>query len=361
MIDPAGLGLLIVAGAVLIVVIFFFAYYNTLMLIASFTSSNARIKAIGIPFVQKERIKKLVDSKAREELVEALRTSGYAISSSESGADGLEKALDREGMEILRSTVFSLPKGAKPFFDAYMLKYDAEAIKRVIRAKKMGKKIEIEEIALYSLDRRVIEEMLESGTVDDAKNALHATIFSKAAAEQDDFAFESALDRIVFEKISEAVFAVDGDISKTLGVFTGVLLDMSNIKIVLRAKSMGIKGEDVLALIMGEGRELAEWRLKNMAEAQDIVSAVSELSGTPYSDALKGLSSVEEIEKALDEYLLKRTSELAMENSLSVGPAIHFFVGKEMEMRNIKAVNIAIENGLSWDDVEQLAVAEVAP
>ena len=357
LLDPTGLALLVVAGAILIVVIFFFAYFNTLMLIAGFTYPNAKIKAVGAPFVAKERLRKLAESGTKEELVDALRAGGYAISSGES--EDMERAILRENMEILKSTLFSLPKGAKPFFEAYMLKYDAEAVKRVIRAKKAGKKPDLDAIPTYSLDRRVLEEMAEASTVEDAKNALHGTIFSKAAGEGGDFSFESALDRIVFQKISESVFSVDGDIAKKLGVFTGVLTDLMNIKIVLRGKRLGLKGDDILSNILGEGRDVAEWRLKNMAESEDVSSAISELSGTPYSDVLKGISTVEQAEKALDEYLLRRAHQLAMESSLDIGPAIHFFVAKEAELRNLMALNIAIENGLSWDYIEDIVLTEV--
>ncbi len=358
--DIAGLALLIVAGAVLIVIIFFFAYFNTLMLIASFTYPNAKMKATGIQFIQAERLKKLVESGTREEFVEALRAGGYAISSGETDVDALESAVEREGMEIMKSTLFSLPKGAKPFFEAYMMRYDAEAIKRVIRAKISGRKLSPAEIPVHSLDRRIIEEMMDAGSVEDAKNALHGTIFSGAANEQDGLSFESALDRIVFQRMQDAVSSVDGDIAKKISVFVGVMIDVTNIKAVLRAKSMGLKADEILSLRVGEGREVAEWRLKNMAEAQDIISAISELSGTQYSDSVRGLSTVEDVERALDQHLLKRASQLGMEASLDVGPAIHFFVAKEMEMRNLRAINLAIENKMSWDEVEGLMITEVA-
>ncbi len=359
LLEPAGLALVIVAGVILIVIIFFFSYFNTLMLIAAFTYPNAKIKAIGSPFIKRSRLRKLVDSGTREEFVEALRSEGYAISSAETDMKGVENAVNRELFDTLKETLFALPKGAKPFFDAYMWRYDAEAIKRVIRAKKTHKKMNPDEISIYSLDRKVIEDMVEAETVEDAKACLQGTKFQKAAEEKDDFSFESAVERVVFEKINESASAVDGDVANKIRRFVGALTDIVNIKTVLRAKEMGLSGEIAMKSLFSEGREIAEWRLKNMAEAADISAAIAELSGTAYGEALKGLSTAEDAEKALDAALLRLSGEIAMENSLDIGPSIFFFVSKEIEARNIRAVNLAIEYGMSWEDIEDLLVMEV--
>ncbi len=359
LLEPAGLALVIVAGVILIVIIFFFSYFNTLMLIAGFTYPNAKIKATGTPFISRSRLRKLVESGTREEFVEALRSEGYSISSAETDVKKMEGAINRELFDTLVETLFSLPKGAKPFFEAYMWRYDAEAIKRMMRAKKMHRNPNPEEMKLFHLDRKVLEDMVEADTVEDAKACLQGTEFHKAAEETSDFHFESALDRAVFEKINESVYAVDGDVARKIKRFVGALIDIINIKTTLRGKEMGLNGETIMSSLLPEGREVAEWRLKNMAEAADTSSALAELSGTSYGEAMKGISTAEAAERALDAELLKLAEYMAMEGSLDIGPAIFFFVSKEIEARNIRAVNLAIEYGKSWEDIEELLVMEV--
>lgn len=358
MLDPAGLALIVVAGVILIVIIFFFSYFNTLMLIANFTYPNARIKARGVPFIKKSRLKKLVDSGTKEDFIEALRTEGYSISAGETENRALENAVEREIFDALKSSFDSIPNGAKPFFDAYLRKYDAEAVKRVIRAKKSGRKISSDSFLLHRLDRKVIEDMIEASTAEDAKAALQGTEFQRAHEESDDFSFEFALDRAVFEKMGESVSALDGDVSKKVKRMLGAMTDIMNIKMVLRAKNLGISPEKAMKSLFAEGREAAEWRLKNMAEAGDISSAIAELSGTSYGEILKGAVTVEDAEIALDAALLRISANMAMENSLDIGPSLLFFTAKDMELRNLKAVNLAIENGMTWADVEDLLITE---
>jgi V/A-type H+-transporting ATPase subunit C len=357
--DPVTISLLIVSLVVLLVVIFFFSYFNTLLLIANFTYPNAKIKATGAPFIRKSTLEKLVESGAREEFIEVLRSERYPISSGEIDMKSIEKAINRETFGALESTLFSLPNGAKPFFEAYMMRYDAEAVKKVIRAKRTGKKPDMDGILLYSLDNKVIEGMLEAENIEDAKAYLQETAFAKAAEERDGFSFETAVDRAVLKSISESISEIDSSISKPIRRFVGVLADIMNIKMVLRAKNMGLSGETIMKLIFPEGLEIAEWRLKNMAEAPDVAGAIAELSGTSYSEMIKGVSTVDGVESALDRALLKVSADISMENSLYVGPAIFFFVSKEMEARNLRVVSMAIEHGLSWDDVEDLMVTEV--
>lgn len=358
-IDTAWLSLIVVAGVLLIVIIFFFSYFNTLMLIASFTYPNARIKATGVPFIKKSRVKKIIDSGTKEDFVEALRSEGYSISTNETDFRSLERAIEEEIFGTLKSSLDSIPQGAKPFFDAYLRKYDAEAIKKVMRAfRKSNIKISSDSLLLHRLDRKLMEDVIESPTIEDAKAVLQDTEFRKASEEKDDFSFENALDRIVFEKIAESISYMDESVAKKANRILGSITDITNIKMVIRAKNMGIQPEKVLRSLLSGGREIAEWKLKNMVEAEDISSAIAELSETSYGDALKGADSAEDAEKMLDAMLLKISSDMAMESSLDIGPSLFFFIAKEMELRNLKAINLAIENGIGWSDVEELLVME---
>ena len=355
--DPVTATFALVAIALLIVIILFMAYFNTLLLIANFAYPNAMLKAMPNIFLSKKRLRKLVES-SREEFVESLRAAKYPISSGESDPDKIESAIDSYSFERMKEVTASMPDKAKPFFKAWMKKYDVEALKKVIRAKRAGEKPNISELNLYALDRKLLSEMAEDRDLESTLILLQGTEYDIGAEERSGYAIETALDRKFFKGLEESASSVDGDIAQRVSEFVDMYADISNIKSALRAKYLGMGSEEALKSFMGPGSEVPEWKVKSIVDAADMERAVSELAGTKYDEILRGMSDLTKIESVLDSELLKKSREMEIKYSLDMGPALSFVIGKEMEARNLKAVNRAIEAGLDWSDVEPLLVTE---
>ncbi len=357
MLDPITTTFAIIAIALLIVIIFFMSYFNTLLLIANFAYPNAMLKATARLFLDKDRLRKLSES-SREEFVEALRSAKYPISSGESDPDKIETAIDRHSFELMEETSASMPHKAKPFFEAWMRRYDIDALKKVLRTKRTGEKPDVSGLSLHSIDRKLLSEMAEARDLESAVILLQGTEYELGAEERSGYAVEAALDRNFFNGLVDSVSTVDSDIAQRVSQFVDMYADITNIKSALRAKQMGMKSEDALKSFVGPGSEIAEWKVKNMVDAADLERALAELSGTSYGDVVRGIMDMREIERALDRELFRRSLELETTYSLDMGPALSFVIGTEMESRNLKALNRAIETGLEWSDVEPLLVTE---
>ena len=353
--DPITVTFAVIAIALLIVVIFFMAYFNTLLLIANFAYPNAMIKATSVLFLAKDRLRKLVES-SREEFVETLRSAGYPISSGESDPDKIEAAIDMHGFELMEETANSMPQRAKPFFEAWMRKYDINAIKNVLREKRAGEKPDALKIPLYELDRKVLSEIADARDIESAILVLQGTEYELGPEERSGYSVEAALDRKFFNGLVDSISTVDSDISRRISEFVDMYADITNIKSALRTQAMGMKSEAAMRSFVGPGSEIPEWKCENMVDAADMERAVSELSGTSYSDAVRGMNDMTEIESALDMELLRRSLELETKYSLDMGPTLSFVISREMESRNLKAINRAIEANMAWNDIEHLLV-----
>ncbi len=355
--DPTTIGLLVVAAALLVVIIFFMSYFNTLLLIAYFAYPNARVKAIGTVFLNGEKLKKLMESGSRDEFVDAVRSEGYPIPSGETDADAVESQIELKSFESARETAESAPYKAKAFFEAYMRRYDIEAIRAVLRAKMAGKNADTSSMPVYMLDRKILADMADASDMEGALGVLQGSEYFPGN-EEEIFLIDVALDRIFFKILSESAFSIDHDVSRRVMDFSGKLLDVTNIRSMLRAKNMGLSGELAMKAVVGEGKEIAEWKLKNMADATDLERAVGELAGTRYGEILKGSESIAEMELALDGYLLKAMGEMETQYSLDIGPTMYFLIAKEFEKRNLLVLNRALDSGMKWKDVEPLLVTE---
>ena len=117
-----------------------------------------------------------------------------------------------------------------------------------------------------------------------------------------------------------------------------------------------------MALMVGEGRDFPDWRLKQLAEAKDMPELVKELESSPYGEAVKGAAASTLnallIERELERAFLKAVSEINTEHSLTVGPAVKYFASKEYELSNLKALLQRIAAGLPQDFVEPLLTVE---
>jgi V/A-type H+-transporting ATPase subunit C len=143
------------------------------------------------------------------------------------------------------------------------------------------------------------------------------------------------------------------------------MLDLVNIKNVLRAKQFGYDPESCKKLFIGEGREIASWKYDEISEVDSVSQVISGLEGTSYFDALKNSietynkdKSVQILETSLDSLFLKLVGDISTQNYVTIGPTIRFLVSKEFEIRNLKIIAKGISESLSPDNIKGFLVTE---
>ncbi|NPA74499.1 MAG: V-type ATP synthase subunit C [Euryarchaeota archaeon] len=342
--------------AVLIAVIVFMGYLRKILSIASYMAPNATIFAIGSKYTENEYIDKLLEMSSVQEVLADVKKEGYHIDDPSVADIQIEKDL----IDMLRNVIATLPEGVRQFAEVYMLKYEANIVKRILRAK--NARLSASEIyrVVYPgdvINDLVINHMIEATGVEDAIAALDATPFRDAVhawAERNSlFDVDVFLDKVVFEKILEAKSTIDEDSREAVEKFSSILVDVYNLKTIVRAKFAGAEG--VENYLVEGGYELSEWKLKNMAEARTVEEMLTQLEGTEYA-FVREYRNAFEIELALDRYLLNKVNEIGMVYAVSAGPAVMFLVAKEYEARNLKAIIKGMLMGVSRDKIRSMLV-----
>ena len=149
--------------------------------------------------------------------------------------------------------------------------------------------------------------------------------------------------------------------------FVKTLIDISNIKNVLRAKKLGYVKEDYSSLFIGDGLEIASWKFNEIVEAEEVPEVISSLEGTSYFASLKDSverftkeGTVQVLENALDSQFLLLVKNLSLKNYGTIGPTLRFIISKEFEIRNLKIISKGISENLSSDIMKKWFVLETA-
>lgn len=313
----------------------------------------ARVRARKGRLFDEKQFSEIVESNNIEELTNYLR--GVPDYANHLDDYPLEKALDIELAETYDLISRIAPKDIQKAFKALAKKSDINNIKSLFAAKEMNMDNEttlnllVPAGYIYS----EIEQLVEAETVTDIVAGLDGTeyvsVLEDVLPQYEEskmvLPLESALDKYYLENLLESSGTPSDENSQILYSFIGDQVDVSNLKLIIRAKTDGLSYEEIAPYMIKEGYQLREWKLKDLMESDDVSGVISSLEGTDFSailaDALSEYNengSVSVFEKALDEYLLNSAKSLSIRKPLGIGPIIGFLSLKEKEIKNLKII-----------------------
>ncbi len=346
--------------AIFVTIAFLMGFFRKMLNIGAYMGPNATIFAIGAKYTEKENIEKLLNYTNITEVLSDIEKEGYRVEDMENYDIELEKSM----LNMMQRVVEMLPDEGKSFAETYMLKYDANMIKRILRAKYANvpkSKIYGEVYEGRFLSKLIIQHMVEATSMEDAVTALDATPFSdviKIWSESNDiYKVDIALDNIVLKNIINSKRMLDENSMEPLNIVVSMFVDIYNIKTVVRAKSAGI--EDMGALLLEGGYELSDWKVKSMANARTLDEVLAHLEGTSYA-FLRDVEDPFVIELELDRMLLRKVNEIGLTFATTAGPLIMFLISKDYEVRNLKVILKGFMENLSKERIRGLLVGDAA-
>jgi len=358
---------LIVGLALLLVIILFMSYYRVVISIANFTYPNAVYRSSGNPYLKEKKISDLLEGGNLNEVYSELEEDGYEISKeAREDIDKVEKELEKKNIELMKKAHRTSPDETKGFTKAWLSRYDVKMAKRAIKAIKEDRLEEVEDRLhpVEEINEKVIEDLTSARNLQEALSILRDTeleeVLEKKEWEEKPFELDVTLDKYAFKKLKEGIFKVESEQRAPVRYFFGRYVDLLNIKIILRGIREEIQSERLKDCILPKGRELPEWKLEEMAESTSIDEALVQLEGTSYEDIRNKMQSDErfDFEHYLDKKLLKMVTELNNQHILTVGPTLKYLVGKELELRNMRALIRGIKEEVEPIKVKELMILE---
>ncbi|GBF36040.1 V/A-type H+/Na+-transporting ATPase subunit C [Methanofervidicoccus abyssi] len=364
--------LLILTGIlVLLVIIVYLIKY--LIDNAPYAYVNARIKSMEARLLDDYKLNELIEAGSLVEVVGFLEDTDYGryISATSKDVYSIEKGLDMHLAHVYKTLAEISPDRSKKILKLFEKKYDVKNIKTILRAKYVGLDSESTFkmlIPLGTIPENKLRELCEAKTVEEVVNGLEGTEYSKVLSEKlsiyeesgNLISLELALDKYILEGLWKVV-GIEGFNEDIFKEFIGRMIDVENLKVILRCKGEGVSSDVILNYLLSVGYELPPWKLKELAEAESMENIVSSLEGTEYSNIISGCleeyektKSIYVFERALDNYLVELGRRLSLRQPFGVGPIIGFITSKEMEIKKLKIIIKGKIEGLSARDIREL-------
>lgn len=371
------------SAAVLIIIMFLLfltllstaGYFPVLLSITSYTAIIARLKAKGVPYIEPKQVQELMQSGSVQDCLSRLRSCGYLTGvTMECTPDQAEEELLLawyEEVALLRSQA---PRDAWLFFDAVLFFQEIAKVKRIIRLIHMDRAGVITENPKLWPEGCTPDLAAKIGNVRSMSEGIRLlqetrygeTLLGGMALyekEQSVFYLDHALDCMGFSELKSQMSMVQAYLASPYRDFIAVLIDIQNIRVLIRAKHSGWNPDAVPLCLVDGGQELPLWRLVQLNEMMSLPDLIRQLSGTGYDPVLSPLirtypsaDTMLGMDLALDRYLLDTISRLSLTYYHTGGPLLWYLVAKEFELRNIRIILSGLYDGFSAEKITPMLI-----
>jgi vacuolar-type H+-ATPase subunit C/Vma6 len=331
---------------------------------------TALLKSQETRLVGREHIERLATAASRAEAVGLLRDTNIgAWLEGASWRNAAER--DRVLWQYLAETLGAIelrrffPRGARLFSNAYLLKYDVANIKAVLQGLALGHEPRLSPIgALHAKGR--LDELAAARSREELEDVLTAAGLKRfalalrpadaASGRRARLAVNAALEGEYHRGLRHAVRGRLG--GHILDAACGLMLDLTNLAVLCRLLAAGKSPAESESFVPGG----------NLLDAHDLRDALShglhelprrlgpELYRRIASDVVAACERAESV--AVIDAVIERHQLIALRGLLAstLAPAAvmaWFIVLKEIELRNVRLLLTAVEDGLGIDEVRR--------
>jgi len=318
-----------------------------------YTYPNARVRARTGRLLKDKQYTEILESQNIEEIKNYLR--GIPEYAKYIDEYPLEKALDTQLAETYDLIARIAPDNSKEAFLFLLKKWDIRNIKSIIIAKSAG--LDVDEtlnlIVPFGELSDKLNTLIDADNIDEIFTGLEGTDYAQVLEDAIPvyketgvlLPIESSLDKYLLKNLLRTAATPEDDNTAFLHEYVGNMVDITNIKIILRAKADGLKFEDIEPYMISDGYQIREWKLKDLMESEDVSGVVNGLEGTDYapllSDSLSDYQqtgSIATFETVLDNHINEIARRISLKNQFGIGPMIGFLNKKEKEIKNLKTI-----------------------
>jgi V/A-type H+-transporting ATPase subunit C len=298
---------------------------------------------------------RMLDAASAEEAYRVLTDAGYGSGGSSHGVFAFEQLLADEMKKCFTLLAKISPKAE--VIKVFQRRYDYFNIKVLLKAELSGQEIppiliDTGTIGCDSMMRMIRERDYSEFTA--LMTDAVAQVYDAFARMQDPQAVDLILDKASYQEFAADIRNIDSPFLWDLADF---LIDITNIRMFIRARSLNKSWDFIMKLLLDGGTIFKEVYRKNSDKPAD--SFAEDIRKSRYGEAVKkGLELVRTgknssgLEKALDDLLMKyiRGAKLV---TIGVEPLIAYLFAKETEIRNVRMIMTGRINNLSADMISE--------
>lgn len=321
-----------------------------------FTQVIPRLRVLETRLLDKTKLERIIDSASGEDTLKILGETEYGnVMGNVKRIEDYEEILSSELIRVYKLLYEISP--VKSIVDVMSLKYTYHNLKVLIKGKILNRDLSSMTIPVGILDISKIKNALENENYRDLGSVMRKYIeevFKDYEATKDPQRIDIILDKGMYEEL----LALDKGINdKFLHKYITTLIDLTNIKTLLRVKKQG-KGRDFFKDILILGGNIDKDKLFSLLnDSSENIS--SKLSYTDYSEILKvgiedyvktGSSAL--FEKLSEDHIMKLMKG-AKYISFGMEPILAYVYAKETEIKLLRIIMVGKLNNIAQEVIRE--------
>lgn len=319
------------------------------------------------------KLERLAECKSLEEFASELKETVYGEKLAKVTLPYTSKVFERvfreSLIEVSTKIVQNSPETVSPFIKAYLLKFELENIKTILRAASVGlpydeitSKIYLPVEAFLKRQDIILKAAMAiqvKSVVDVLKTTIYGPLLVAGLRKYEETGstkfFDILLDRMFYEHFGERFKALPKKEQKNVFFYVSREIDKFNILTILRAKILGYDPHWIRVAILRDYYNVTEQIIEALLMADNFDSALSIIKQSYYKDFIARAETPEEsisaAEKAFRRDMFEHAKRTVVGDPFNVGTPLAFLVRKEIELDNLTAISLGIEYNWKKDDI----------
>jgi V/A-type H+-transporting ATPase subunit C len=323
--------------------------------------------------LSEQKLERLTDCKTLTEFASELGQTVYGKKIEQMTppytTNDFEKAFRENFIEVCIKIAQNAPNVVSAFLKTYLLKFELENIKTVLRAVSIGLPQDEIRNKLHLpvetfLKRKEVILKAAMGiqvkmVVDALQNTPYGPTLITGLQKYDETAstmcFDILLDRLFYEKLGKSFKELPKNEQKLASFYVSRKNDRFNILTILRAKHLGYNPHWIRMAISRDFHNVSEQTIESMLMAENFESALNIIKQGYYKKLFVKAETPEETlsvaEKAFRRDIFQQIKKTEIGDPFNIGSPLAFIVRKETELYNLTAISLGIEYGKKKDDI----------
>lgn len=320
--------------------------------VMQFTQVIPRIRVLETRLLDKAKIDRMIDSNSAGEALKVLQETEYGnVMTNVKRAEDYEELLSSELKRIYHEAYDMSP--VKTLVDIMSIKYDYHNIKVILKGMFLQKDFYYMLISVGMVKIAKLKVSIDTNNLTDFNPIMRKGIevaIEDFTAKVDPQRIDIILDKAMFEELIEIAKALEDGFTQK---YVEALIDLTNIKSLLRVKKQNKSREFFLGVVINGGSIDNEKLVTLFNDA--VENLPSKLAYTNYSEMLKlgideyvvsGSSSL--LEKLVDNYIMEMMKKAKM---IAFGgePLLAYIYAKETEIKIIRIIMVGKLNNITGE------------
>jgi len=321
------------------------------------------------------KLKTLTESKNLQELTAQIRDSSYQEQIARVSLPLTSRKLERAFYENLIETYLKIvknsPKKAKEYLDLYLLRFEMESIKALIKA--TSAKLNLEQkiakiyfsVENYLKNGAVLEEALKALSVRQVVNALSNTGYASALSTglqsyeetSSTMRFDMLIDKIFYEQLYDSYERLPKKEKPHAFFYASIETDSFTLLTLLRGKALNYDANWLRLAVPHGNFNLRTETVEAVVAAADFESALKIVLENYYAEFFTKAPNTEETitnaEKAFQRAVFQRAKASIITEIFNIESALAFMTQKEVEVRNLTALCLGVEAAMKPEEIQR--------